>query len=153
MVVACCDGRKRKLKCSECMSKSLLIVDDEPVWRMAVGTFLKLKGYQVLTAKNAKEALVQAEAGELAAVILDVCLPGEDSARLLRHLKAEQPHAQIILYTGLDENQDAVQQMLKQGAEHHFRKGNLNELRDCLREIWLQSREREASGELVPVPA
>ena len=58
------------------MSKSILVIDDEPDQRDLMREILELFGYQVMTASNGQEALHTLTAGELPGLILlDVTMP------------------------------------------------------------------------------
>jgi len=56
----------------------LLVVDDEPAIVRAVGAALETRGYRVMTASTAGEALDAAVTHHLAAIILDLGLPDFD---------------------------------------------------------------------------
>ena len=56
----------------------ILLVDDEPDIIEIVGYNLKNAGYQVFTANNGKEAIIQAEKHQPHLVILDVMMPVMD---------------------------------------------------------------------------
>jgi CheY-like chemotaxis protein len=135
------------------MATRILFVDDQSMWRMTVGTFLKLGGYSVLTAQNSKEALAHAQGGEVEAVIMDVNLAGEDAAELILRLKTSLPDAPIILYTALEENKEQVQHLLKQGARHYMRKGNLKDLVRWLDERVKSCERKPAAVRLIPAGA
>ena len=135
------------------MGSRILLVDDEAAWLRTVGIFLKLAGYQVVGARDGKQALAQAEAGRLGAIVLDVSLAGEDSAELMRNLKAKQPEAQVVLYTGLEQSEEGVQRLIAQGAGPYLKKGNLKELVNCLSDISRKSGLMERGPRLAPVGA
>jgi DNA-binding response OmpR family regulator len=118
-----------------CMGSKILYVDDENGWRVMVGSFLKLAGFDVVTASNGTEAMHQADSGALATIILDVNLAGEDGVALMDLLKASRPEAVIILYTGLERNEAAVQRFLEAGAQRYLRKGHLRDLVKCVAEF------------------
>ena len=118
-------------------SKRILFVDDDPDWRLIVGGFLGEAGFQVATAADAAEAMLEASRAKLDLVILDLNLAGENGASLLKPLNQNQPEARILLYTGLDHDEAEVQALLNQGAHRYLRKGTMDELlagvRDALR--------------------
>jgi two-component system chemotaxis sensor kinase CheA len=113
----------------------ILHVDDEPVWRMAVGSFFRLAGYQLSIATSGTEAMDHAGDSDLGLVILDVNLAGEDTAQLMSFLKTNHPQAAIILYTGLDREDKAVQRLVQLGAARYLRKGNLRELLKLIQDL------------------
>jgi CheY-like chemotaxis protein len=84
---------------------TVLLVDDEPALRQGVAAMLDLAGCRTLLAATGREALAlcDREAEELAAVLLDLQLPGEDTAALCATLRAHRPALPIILTSGLPE--------------------------------------------------
>jgi len=114
--------------------KRILFVDDEGDWRFVAGTYLQEAGFEVFTAKDAAETMGRSQKIKLDAIILDVNLAGENSVLLMGLLKQNHPEVPIIIYTGLDKHDEAVQAMLKQGAHQYLRKGTLGELCDAIRQ-------------------
>jgi twitching motility two-component system response regulator PilH len=114
--------------------KRVLFVDDEGDWRFVAGTYLQEAGFEVFTAKDAAETMRRMQKIKLDAIVLDVNLGGENSVLLMELLKQNHPEVPIIIYTGLDKHDDAVQSMLKQGARQYLRKGTMGELCDAIRQ-------------------
>src|SRR5438132_13673002 len=110
------------------MRKRILFVDDENDWRLMVSSFFKVSGYDIVTAKDATEALSQTGGLQLDVIILDMNLAGEDGLVLMKYLKKNYPEVPIILYTAGEHDEQAIQALLKQGAHQYLRKGNLGEL-------------------------
>lgn len=110
----------------------MLYVDDDKDWRDAVATSLQDAGHDVLTAKDATQAMLLTEGVEFGLIILDLDLDGEDGLMLMRFLKRNQPDAPIILYTGLSHDDDAILEMLRQGAHQYVRKGPLADLHQAV---------------------
>ena len=113
--------------------KRVLFVDDEGDWRFVAGTCLEDAGFEVLTAKDAAEALRRMEAFQLDAIILDVNLGGENGLLLMEFLKQKHPGVPILIYTGLDLDAEAMQAILKQGARQCLRKGSMTDLCNTLK--------------------
>jgi two-component system response regulator AtoC len=103
------------------MSKTILIVDDEPTTRSALGELLLGDGYEVLQAENAEKAfdLFRERSPDL--VLLDVRMPGEDGLSLLKRMKAVDPSVAVTMVTALDEAKPAVEAM-KSGAYDYITK-------------------------------
>jgi len=110
------------------MRKKILFVDDEDDWRFMVTACLNEGGYEVLAARDASEAMLQTEGVTLDGIILDVNLAGENGLMLMKFLKRNHPDVPIILYTGLNHDEAAIQTMLKEGAQQYLRKGTMEEL-------------------------
>jgi DNA-binding response OmpR family regulator len=115
------------------MSKRILFVDDEAEWRLIPGTALREAGYDMIIAKDVFETGLQTYAVKLDLIILDVNLGSDNAPGLMRLLKESHPGVPILLYTGLEREDPAVQTMLKDGANQYLRKGPVNELLEGVR--------------------
>ncbi len=75
------------------MTKRILVVDDEMGARVLIGTFLDRGGFEVVKAKNGKEALTLMEEGPLPdLVIMDVMMPEMDGITLCRNIRSRFPN-------------------------------------------------------------
>lgn len=110
------------------MGKKVLFVDDEGDWRFMSSTYLKEAGYDVLTAKNGSEALLISDGIKLDVIVLDVNLNGENGVVLMKFLKRNHPNTPVILYTGMQHDDESIQTMLQNGAQQYVRKGTMEEL-------------------------
>lgn len=110
------------------MTKKILFVDDEGDWRFMSSTYLKEAGYDVLTAKNGSEALLISSGVELDLIILDVNLNGENGVVLMKFLKRNHPDVPVILYTGMQHDDESIQSMIDAGAAQYVRKGTMEDL-------------------------
>jgi DNA-binding NtrC family response regulator len=122
------------------MSKRILFVDDEPEWRLIPSRALRDAGYEVIIAKDVFETGLQTYGVKLDLIILDVNLGTENAPGLMRLLKEGHPGVPIVLYSGLEQNEPAVQTMMKVGAHRYLRKGPMSELLDGVRAT-LEQRE------------
>jgi PAS domain S-box-containing protein len=79
----------------------ILIVDDEPAVRAAVGRLLTRQGYSVLEANDAREAraVLRERGGEVRLVLLDQSMPHESGPEALPSLRALCA-APIAMFTG-----------------------------------------------------
>jgi CheY-like chemotaxis protein len=78
----------------------ILVVDDDPVVGKSFNRVLTDKGYVVITAQNAQEALDQLKDGGFDAVFTDIRMPGMDGLELAEHVKAKQPWTPVVIVTG-----------------------------------------------------
>ena len=100
-----------------------------------ISSYLESAGYRVLAAGDPEEAVKLAAGAPLGAIILDVTLPGEGSAKLLERLKQSHPNATIILYTGRHADEEAVKNLLARGADRYLAKdGSLEGLLAAVKE-------------------
>jgi len=104
------------------MSKPLiLIVDDEKPTRDAMARILSSK-YECLVAPDAEAAMKVVEARpELALLVTDYKMPGENGVELMKQAKAANPSLGCILITAFGEVELAVDAM-KQGADDFLTK-------------------------------
>jgi two-component system alkaline phosphatase synthesis response regulator PhoP len=99
---------------------TILLVDDEPTLRDAVGYSLRREGYAVALAADGVEALASARAARPDLVVLDVMLPGMDGLQVCRTLRAEST-VPILLLSAKGEEIDRVVG-LELGADDYLTK-------------------------------
>ncbi|MCG8590928.1 MAG: ATP-binding protein [Proteobacteria bacterium] len=80
----------------------ILVADDEPALRRLARRALESAGYRVLEARDGEAALrrFKDHSDEIAAVILDVTMPGRSGLGVLRELKAARPQLPALLVSG-----------------------------------------------------
>ena len=103
------------------MTRTILIVDDEPNMRWVLGRALEQAGYTVHGATSGDEAanLLLREPVDL--VLLDLKLRGEDGLTVLRRLRERQPDLVVIMLTAYGTVPHAVEAM-QLGAADFLRK-------------------------------
>lgn len=82
-------------------TKRILVVEDVEMNRKVVRIVLKAKGYEVLEAVDAEEALTILRTGLPDLILMDIALPGISGEDLTRQIKAnsEWCHVPIIAFT------------------------------------------------------
>jgi CheY-like chemotaxis protein len=83
-------------------TETVLLVDDEDLVRDLGARILSKAGYQVLTAKNGKEALdlFEKERRQLSLVILDLIMPVMGGKECLKELLKIDPQMKILISSG-----------------------------------------------------
>ncbi len=102
------------------MARKILIADDEPHILESVGSYLKQDGFQVVTARNGREALFVFRHEKPDLVILDVMMPvmdGWDAARLIR----KESSVPLLFLTARVEEIDQIRG-LEIGADEYLPK-------------------------------
>lgn len=89
------------------MAPSVLIVDDDPLIRELLQTYLAQEGYQVLCASTAEQAEACLAESPVDLVMLDIRLPGKDGLTLTRELRVRS-EVGIILITGRNDEVDRI---------------------------------------------
>jgi signal transduction histidine kinase/DNA-binding response OmpR family regulator len=84
--------------------RPILVVDDDPQARRLMETMLTALGYVTIEATGGEEALALAQREVLAAVILDLFMPGMDGFGFLEHFRglAAGQGTPVIVWTGRD---------------------------------------------------
>lgn len=102
-------------------STSLLLVDDEQVFRDRLARAFRTRGLDVRTAGNYDEALASAQADSPELAVVDLRMPGRSGLELVRDLKAIDPATKIVVLTGYGSIATAVDAM-RLGATHYLSK-------------------------------
>lgn len=89
-------------------SGSALVVDDDDGVRRTTGRVLAALGYDVVEAESGHGALRFLEGKLFDVVVSDISMPEMDGIRLLREIRARDPHVQVILMTGAPTVETAV---------------------------------------------
>lgn len=101
------------------MNKSILIIDDHPIFRDALGMLItgQYGESSVMTASTIDEGLtrIDAERG-VHLILLDMEIPGEKGAQAVLSLKRRYPAVEIIVISGSEERRD-VEAVLRAGAK------------------------------------
>jgi two-component system, NtrC family, nitrogen regulation response regulator NtrX len=93
----------------------ILVVDDEIAIRETLAKILEYEQYEVLTAADGPEALKKLENNSIAAVLLDIKMPGMDGFEVLDRMRAERHDVPAIIISGHGDIRTAVQ-AVKEGA-------------------------------------
>lgn len=92
------------------MARKVLVVDDDPVMHRVLKHYLERKGYEMLQATSAREALELAATQAPDVIVLDVRMPDMTGLEALRKLK-EMPSAKTIPVIVVTVNADRTTQM------------------------------------------
>ena len=86
---------------------TVLVVDDEPIVREVVCTYLRRDGYATLEAEDGDEARRLFERGDSSVIVLDVMLPGTDGLELCRWIRSRS-RVPVILLTARGDEADRI---------------------------------------------
>ena len=103
------------------LSGRILVVDDEPMIRKTLQTFLNRSGYISDAAENGLEAVKRLEREPYDLVITDLRMPGIDGRELLRLMAERFSHIPRIVLTAVDSSEDILL-ALKTGADDFIQK-------------------------------
>jgi len=100
--------------------RTLLIVDDEEGPRQSLRVVFK-DDYNLLIANDGNTAMEMVKQNKVDAVVSDIRMFGMSGVELLGHLKAIDPHIEVILLTAF-ETADTLRQALRLGACDYLNK-------------------------------
>jgi DNA-binding response OmpR family regulator len=98
--------------------KSILVVEDEVLIRLAIAEYLRECGYKVHEATHAAEAVAVLESPEVSVDIVfsDVVMPGEmDGFGLARWVRANRPGVEVILTSTVDRSAEVAGMLCEAG--------------------------------------
>ncbi|MBN2338419.1 MAG: response regulator [Acidobacteria bacterium] len=97
------------------MASKILAVDDDPQVAKLTVLLLEGLGYEALGLTDPRRALEVVRSFRPEACIIDLNMPFVSGSELLDRIRAESPHTEIILLTGMDDTLVAVD-FMKRGA-------------------------------------
>ena len=85
-------------------SGTVLVADDEELVRKVATRVLEAAGFDILPARDGNEAvaLFSQHADRIAAVVLDMTMPGMSGDEVLRHIRERRPNVLILLSSGYE---------------------------------------------------
>jgi len=101
--------------------QTILVVDDEPNYRLIIAELLKDEGYEVLTAGCGEEAMGLVRSSDLDLIITDMLMPGMSGQELLTEVKIFDANLPVIMITAFGEVEKAVAAM-QAGAFNYLTK-------------------------------
>ena len=107
---------------------TILVVDDDDGVRGAVGRFLHLRGYEVLTAANGEDALQVLARRKVTAVLLDANLPGVSGVDLVPRVLAAEPDAVLLMLTAVNDATSAALCMQRGAMDYLIKPVDLAQL-------------------------
>ena len=91
------------------MSRRVLVIDDEPGIRQALGQLLEYEGFDVKTASGGAEGIGLYDSFRPQLVFLDVKMAGMDGLEVLKRLRQADPTATVVMISGHATIQTAVE--------------------------------------------
>ena len=95
--------------------KSVLVIDDDPLIRKTLSSYLSKKGFEALVAEDGEEGIQKYEEHIPDLVILDIRLPDADGLEVLGRIREKNPNASIIIMTAYDDMKTTIE-AIKSGA-------------------------------------
>jgi DNA-binding NtrC family response regulator len=124
------------------MTDSILIVDDETMFAIAIGDYFGRQGYAVNVKFSGEEALQFFEREAADIVVLDFRLPRMDGLEVLRKLKEKGRELEVIMLTAHGTAEGAAEAMQLGAFEYLNKPIDLDELRFVVSRAFQSLRER-----------
>lgn len=120
------------------MTRSILLVDDEPQTRDLLRLMLKRDGYEVFEAEDGYEALDKVKAIVPDMVLLDVMMPNIDGLTVCRHIRKDESLAELpVVMLSARTHLEAVEKGIMAGATRYLTKPiGRKELLQHIREVF-----------------
>lgn len=133
----------------EAMTRSVLVIDDEPLIRSFATRALRAEGFAVTEAAGGRAGLEIALADAPDVVLLDLGLPDLAGAEVLRRLRHERPDQAVLVWSATADPA-TERQCLQLGARACLRKPT--PIADLLRCVGTSGRSRPAGhgGTMAP---
>ncbi|HAJ57300.1 MAG TPA: hypothetical protein DCL35_05970 [Candidatus Omnitrophica bacterium] len=129
------------------MAYKVLIVDDDADFRSELKGLLD--GFDIVEARDGAEALgYLKKANEIAAVILDVKLPGKSGIEVLRDIRRTDPNLGIIIMTGHSSKDTAIEALKAHADDYIEKPSDIGKVRDVLTRV-IEARKGRGTPEAV----
>ena len=135
-----CPLRQAESTLQSLSPSTVLVVDDEELYRRAVERILRRVGHQVATAPDAAEALHIVASEHIDLVLCDVQMPGINGLELVRQVRDLAPDLPCIVMTGYNTPETSLD-ALQAGAYWYLEKPFEQERLDVVRKLVDQAIE------------
>src|SRR5215510_5787332 len=129
------------------MAKRALIIDDDIDLCLLLSRFLNKNGFETSSAHSGQKGIALYDPANFDIVICDYRLDDMDGIKLIKGLKAKDPHVAILVITGYSDIKTAVE-VIKLGAFDYITKPLIpDEVLSILNKLLTKSEERTAETE------
>ncbi|RKY52623.1 MAG: sigma-54-dependent Fis family transcriptional regulator [Candidatus Neomarinimicrobiota bacterium] len=112
--------------------KRILVVDDEYSIRVNLQETLKKSGYEVNSAKNAREAIELLKSDEYNLVIADLMMPGMNGIELMESVRKNDPEIGFLIITAYGTIKTAVEALQKGASDFITKPFSLSHLKSLV---------------------
>lgn len=122
------------------VTKSVLIVDDDPEIRSTLSECLEKKGFCTAIASSGREAIGKAKAQDFDVAILDLVMPEMDGMTVLTELKMLRPKMKVIMISAFSTVDNVVEAIKKGASEYITKPCSLSEVVTTVRRVLEEAR-------------
>ncbi len=108
------------------LNKSILIAEDEEMYRKVLKNKLEKDGFNVLIATNGEEALQIARTNQLDLILMDLIMPVKDGFHTLKEMKSDErlKDIKVLILSNLGQEED-VKTVMDLGATDYLVKADI----------------------------
>lgn len=118
------------------VKETILIVEDEVLVQMLLKDFLDELGYSVISAGDAKSALLHLDSdGSIDLLLADVALPGMNGRELAEVARKLRPSLPVLFATGYDDEHEGLRNELGPGMAVITKPFNMEQLGQAMRAL------------------
>jgi signal transduction histidine kinase len=99
----------------------ILVAEDEENLRSHISAWLKDEGFAVEEAVDGRAAVQKIQAGDFDIAMIDIRMPGSNGLEVLRYIKKNSAHTEVVMMTAMQDITMAVEAM-KLGAREYLSK-------------------------------
>ena len=133
---------------SERTAVRILVVDDEESVRVAVGTLLRRRGYEVELAEGGAAALERLGGRSFALMVSDVRMPGMNGLELLRQALEIEPDLGVVMLSAVNDAATATEALSLGAMTYMTKPVQLPRLQEAVEQVarkrQVRVRQREA---------
>ncbi len=118
--------------------KTILIVEDDPNQCLLYESELRNEGYEVVTAKDGREAIGIVEQNRPDLVVMDISMPGMDGIEAMSRMLAQDHKLPVVLNSAYATYKDNFRAW--SADAYVVKSSDLSELKDTIKSV-LASRE------------
>lgn len=126
----------------------VLLVDDEKEFVQTLSERLRMREMTTSVAYGGEEALAIADKDETDVMVLDLKMPGVNGYDVLKNMKAQRPHVEVIILTGHGSEEDK-RRCLEMGAFAYLQKpADIDRLTETMKAAYdkIQANRAEESS-------
>ena len=114
---------------------NILVVEDDDIMLKAIRNILSKDGFNVITAKDGKEAFEKLDSTEFDIVVTDLGMPHVDGRKVATSVKGVSPSTPVVLLTGWGQRLIATNDAPAHVDKVLAKPPRLHELRAALAEL------------------
>jgi putative nucleotidyltransferase with HDIG domain len=117
---------------------NILVVDDEPTILEIAEEYFRIKGFNVLTASNGKEAVKRLESEKIDCCLTDINMPEMDGLELAAYINQKDNTIPVIIMTGYPSMDNALKTLKNGVVDFLIKPVNLEQIELSIRRVLRQ---------------